>query len=102
MFAEALGDTHQKIVANRMAERVVDVFEMIEIEKHHRDLLLRARRLDMGCHQLVQLGAVWQPRQRIEVSKARDLTAGFVAFNRKRTEINAVIDDGLVPARWRL
>ncbi len=46
--AQALGDRHEQRVAGRMAERVVDALELVEVEEHHRRrvVVARERRLD--------------------------------------------------------
>ena len=41
-FDESLSDLDQELIANRVAERVVDIFETVEIEQRDRDRPLRA------------------------------------------------------------
>ena len=84
-----------------MAEAVVDVLEVIEIEKYQGDLLFRRAVRDGSVDQFKQLRAVRQPGQHVVIGEAGDLGAGFLALDRQRTEVNAGVDDPLVPAAGR-
>jgi len=41
-FDESLADLDQELIANRVTERVVDIFEAVEIEQRDRNRPLRA------------------------------------------------------------
>ena len=68
------GDRFQQLVAGRMAERVVDDLEAIEIEKHHRQRMLHAPRVRERDRQAIaEQPAVRQAGQRIVIGLILDL-----------------------------
>ena len=79
--ADALRDGAEQLVADRMAERVVDALEIVEVEAEHRHRL--AVRLDareaLG-HLLAQQHAVRQFGQRVVARHVRDALLGAVAL----------------------
>ena len=67
---QAFGDGLQQLVADRMAERIVDVLEAIQIEEQHRDLLAVARRQgDRLADAVVQQHAVGQAGQEVVLGR---------------------------------
>ena len=68
------GDPPQQPVAGAVAEGVVDELEVVEVDEQQRDRAARARAAVHAAAQLrLQLGAVGQPGQRVEVGEAGDL-----------------------------
>ena len=64
--AQALGDAAQQLVADAMAERIVDGLEVVEAEHQHRDLFRAAPRVQQDIvHLLAQQIAVRQPGQTV-------------------------------------
>ncbi len=57
--------------------------------------------VDRLVDQLTQLRAVRQPGQHVVIGEPGDLGAGFLALDRQRTEVNAGVDDPLMPAARR-
>jgi hypothetical protein len=118
--ADALGEAPrhlpQQLVADVVAERVVDVLEVVEVDEEHRDLALGALRVGDGMREAVlQQRAVRQPREVVVVGQVLDplldhLAVGDVA----RVEHHAadvrvgrqlVPSDSKVrhmPSRWRM
>src|SRR2546423_14608861 len=84
-----------------MSERIVDVLEMIEIEEHQCDVSLRRAIPDRLVDQVTQLRAVRQAGQHVVVGKPGDLGPRLLSLDRQRAEINAGVDDALVPAARR-
>src|SRR6185503_12956666 len=70
-------------------------------EKYQGELFAGGAVCDGLVDQLAQLRAVRQPGQRVMVGEPGDLGAGFLALDRQRTEVNAGLDDPLMPAAWR-
>ena len=66
------GDAAQQLVADRVAERVVDALEVVEVDEHHGDLV-RAARLERLAHALGEQGAVGEPGQRVVVGLMGEL-----------------------------
>ena len=84
-----------------MPEGVVDVLEVIEVERYQGELLLRGAVRDGLVDQLTQLRAVRQSGQHVVIGEAGDLGAGFLALDRQRAEVDAGVDDSLMPAARR-
>src|SRR5215211_4859642 len=100
MRAQPFGKFNQQRVAGRVSERIVDVLEVIEIEKQQRELFAPAI-VDRLVDQLAQLRTVRQPGQHVMIGKPGDLGAGLLALDRQRAEVNAGLDDPLMPAARR-
>ena len=81
-FAEPLRHGLQQLVADRMAERVVDAFEMIEIEAVHREALAAARRTraSNSLSRSLNKHAVGQIGQRIVMRHIGDARFGLLAL----------------------
>ena len=63
-----------------MAESIVNVLEVIEIEEHQRHwLLIPLRQTDDIFGVIVQLDTVWQPCERIEMRQVLNSFLGFLA-----------------------
>jgi len=84
-----------------VAERVIDVLEIICIEECHRDMSVRGAGLDRIRDQGGDPRPVGQPGQRIVIGHPGDLGAVLLALDRQRAEMNAGLDNALVPAAWR-
>ena len=73
--AQALRDVENELVADMVAERVVDVLEVIEIDVEHRRRRTAAAHLaDHGFEPFAEIDAVWQAADRIvqgEVAQPR-------------------------------
>ena len=83
-------------------ERIVDVLEVIEVEKDQGELLSRRRKSRCAwLIRLTQLRAVRQSGQHVVVGEPGDLGARLLALDRQRTEMNAGVDDPLMPAARR-
>ena len=82
--AQPLRDRAQQAIAERMTEDVVDLLEAVEVDRQHREALVRLRRaLQHGGEALVEGGAVGQFGQRVVVRQTLDaglrpLTFGHV------------------------
>ena len=96
--AQALGELDQQFVTGRMPERIVDVLEIVDIEKRQRDMLAGRTALDRLGDQIPQVRSVRQAGQHVVISKPRDLGPCFLALDRNRPEMHAGIDDALMPA----
>jgi hypothetical protein len=70
-------DRAKQRVADRMAKRIVDALEPIEIEKHHRDAIAPAKRL---FHLILEQHAIGQIGQRVVPRHMDDLGLGLAAF----------------------
>ena len=71
--AQPLGDRDEQEVAARMAERVVDLLELVEIDEVHGAHLLRRAGGKRVVHAAAQDGAVGQSGERVEARKVVDL-----------------------------
>ena len=99
--AQPFGELDQQSVARRVPKGVVDVLEVIEVEEHQRELLSRRTVVDGLVDQLAQLRTIWQPGQHVVVGEPGDLRPRLLSFDRQRTEVNAGVDDPLMPAARR-
>ena len=71
---KALGDGLKKLVADRMPQRIVDVFEAIQIQKQHRDVFHVTRRQgDRLADPVVQQHPIGQPGQKVVLGRMGDL-----------------------------
>src|SRR3984957_5208325 len=91
----------QQFVAGRVSERIVDVLEIIDIEKRQRDVFSGGTGLDSFGDQMPQARAVRQASQQIVVGEPRDLGLGFLALDRQGPEMDAGVDNALMPASRR-
>jgi hypothetical protein len=67
----------QQGIADRMAERVVHLLELVEIETQHRDGVAALHRSEMAVKLLAQEHAVGQRGQRIVMRHVGDLLLGL-------------------------
>ena len=79
--AQTVGDADQQFVARRVAQTVVDIFEIVQVNENHRELIgfvaaLLKRVLQTMAHQ----GAVGQMRQRIVKRLIIELVLQRAAF----------------------
>ena len=85
---------HEQLVAGRMAERVVDELEAVEVEVEQRDgLALAARAGERELEVLLQQRAVRQPGERVVVGEVGDLLLGRAALGQ--------VDAGAASSRSR-
>ena len=78
--AHPLGHRLEQLVAGRMAERVVDALEMVEIEIEHRELPAAADQRKLLLELLTQQHAIGQVGERIVVRQVRDPLLRLLAF----------------------
>ena len=79
--AQAVSHFLEQFVADLVTERVVDDLETVEVEKHHRDAALAARRLRQRMLQaVVEQRAVGQSGQYIVVRQVPDALLGLQAL----------------------
>ena len=74
---QALGHRAQQRVADRMAERIVDALEAVEIEEHDRELVAAPERL---LHLVLEQHAVRQIGERVVARHVHDLGLGLPAL----------------------
>lgn len=101
MLAQALRELDQQLVAGGMAERIVDVLEMVEVEEGERDVAAGRTGGDRRGDQMPQLRAVGQAGEDVVIGEPRDLGAGLLALDREGAEVDAGIDDPPVPIARR-
>ena len=79
--AQALGDAAQQLVADAVAERVVDRLEIVEAEHQHGDLVGAAPRVQQDLvHVLAQQIAVRQPGQAVVLRHEGEPRLGALAL----------------------
>ncbi|MEH2621608.1 hypothetical protein V1285_006554 [Bradyrhizobium sp. AZCC 1620] len=78
--AQPLGDALEQLVANRMAERVVDAFELVDVDVEHRQLLARPYRPERAFQPLAELDPVRQVGQAVVVRQMLDLLVRAAAL----------------------
>ena len=97
--AQAVGDHAQQLVADRVAERVVDALEVVEIEIQHRQHALVVLGGLEGAHQTVaRLLAIRQAGERIEVGQAHDAPLGAPLAAQARWSSGGFRADGTASA----
>ena len=103
---QAVGDLAKQRVADRMAERVVDVLEPIEIDQEQRAALLAVRGIAQRfVERLPHHRAVRQAGQRIEAGEARDLLFGAALLGKvgadaaEAEEAAALVEDRVARKR---
>ena len=80
-LADAARGLAQHLVAGRVAERVVDELEVVEVEVEERDRLAGAARADeVQAQLLLELRAVRQAGERVVVGEVGDLRLGAAAL----------------------
>ena len=79
-FAEAAGDLFQQRVADGMAERIVDVLEVVEVETQHRKLIGAFGKPQGLFELLAEQRPVRQIGQRVMARHMRDLFLGGLPF----------------------
>ena len=80
-LAQARRDQAQQVVADVVAERVVDILETIEVDQHQRDLAVVARTGLQGELKLRLEGqAIRQMRQRIVIGEMRQAVGRLLAL----------------------
>ena len=101
LLAQALRELDQQLIAGSVAERVVDVLEMIDVEEGQRDVAAGRAGIDGRGDQVPQLRAVRQPGENVVIGEPRDLGASFLALDREGAEVDAGVDDAAVPVARR-
>ena len=79
-LANSAPDCLQQIVADRMTERIIDIFEMVEVEAQHRDLLISSDAAERLFQGFGQHGPIRKVGQRIVARHVRDLRLGLAPF----------------------
>ena len=80
---QPVGDAAQQLVADGVAERVVDALEVVEVDEHHGDLARRAR-LERLAHLLAEQRAVGEPGQRVVLRLVLELFLQVAELGRRR------------------
>ena len=101
LLAQTLRELNQQFVAGGVAERVVDVLEMVDVEEGERNVAAGRTGGDRGGDQVPQLRAVGQAGEDVVIGEPRDLGARFLALDRESAEIDAGVDDAPVPVARR-
>jgi hypothetical protein len=78
--AQPVGDRGQQPVSDRMAERVVDLLELVEIDEQHRAAVESARRAQRAVELIMEERAVRQPGHGIEARHVADLGFGGLSL----------------------
>ena len=85
---QARAKVAQQLIAEVVAKRVVDLLEAIEVEQHHRELLVRAvRRRDPPVQVRAEPLAVGQAGQLVGRSAAVELLAALLRFEELANEV---------------
>ena len=103
---QAVGNLAEQGVADRVAERVVDVLEPVEIDHEQRAAFLPVRGVAQGfVERLTHHRPVGQAGQRIEAGKARNLALAAALLGQvgadapKPEEASALVEDGVAGQR---
>ena len=84
-----------------MAQRVIDVLEVVDVEKRQRNVAASRAGCGRFADQIAQPRPVGQAGQHVEIGKARDLRPRLHALDRERAEMQAGIDDAVMPMARR-
>ena len=78
---EPLRHLHQQVVAHVVAQRVVDIFEAVQVQKHQRHGLVLALRVGQGgADAVLQQTPVGQAGERVKVGQLADVLFVFLAL----------------------
>ena len=77
---EAGGDRFQKLVADHVAERIVDALEFVDVDIEHRQLPVRRGVGQFALEPFVEQRAVRQVGQRVVMGEVGDALLGAAAF----------------------
>ena len=95
--AQALGDALQQRIAGRMAERVVDGFEMVEVDPVKRKAGARLQLLQPAVERFTKVEAVGDFRQRVVPRQPGDLLFGLALLGDVFLQINpSALRHGLI------
>ena len=78
--AQAAGDDLQERVARRMAVRIVDLLEAVEIDPEDGERIGLLQRRKAGAEFLEEAAAVGEPRQRVLAREFRDALGAALLF----------------------
>ena len=78
--AQAIGHTLEQLVADQMAERIVDALEFVDVDIEHGQLLARPDRLQRLLEPLAKQRPVGQVGQRVVMRHMGDLLVGARAL----------------------
>ena len=70
----------QQLVADRVAERIVDALEFVDVDIEHRELLAGVASLQLALEPFAEQGAVRQIGQRVVMGEVRDALLGAPAL----------------------
>ena len=89
-----LATIFKQFVAGVVAQAVVDEFEIVEIDEHHRHPAVVSLGMQHGLRQTVfEQGAVGQPGQRVMVGHEMNAVFGQLAFDRDAGDARGDIDE---------
>ena len=91
-LAHALGDLGERGVAGEMADPVVDSLEVVDVDDHEREtarVAVRAR--DLSRERLVEVAAVVEPGQRVEVGELARLLEAPRVLERRRDALRELL-----------
>ena len=106
--AQPARNRFQQFVADRMSERVVDAFELVDVDVHHGELLAGPHRLQRVLELFAKQHPVGQVGQRIVVREVGDLFFGARAFRdvldhrNPSADVERLVDDLDRPAAGSL
>ena len=89
---EDAGERREHLVARRVAEGVVDLLEVVDVEEHEGDV----GRLDQGVEVLVEGAPVREPGQRVAACLGEGQRRPALQGERPRREVGRLGDDGRV------
>ena len=90
---QASRDAFQQEIADAVTERIVDAFEIIEIDVEDVDVRSRRGVGKNADRAFLELGAVRQAGQRVVVREAMDARARFIVLDGDRANVHARFDD---------
>jgi hypothetical protein len=80
-FLEPFGGFNEQDISRRVAERIVDVFEAVEVHEHDGErMTVTMSRLDRVVDCLSKHPAVWQPSEIVVGRQELGALPGFLAF----------------------
>ncbi len=91
---EPVADRAQQTIAERVAERVVDVLETIEVEKHHRDARVTvARTAELVAQALGEPGAIRQRGELVVVGQVFESRARAAAVDSRTDQCSHQLNE---------
>ena len=94
---QATGDFDQQPVTDRVAERVVNVLEAVDVEEQERGALVLVTAGDALADDIPEARPVGQAGERVVKRQPRDMILGGLPLDGEDAEVKASRDDLLVP-----